>query len=74
MKRVLFIAALALFSAGAAGATVQVDDASFYLRLARSVESFGAVFREVNTTFVDEVDPEDLVEVGIDAMLRHLDP
>lgn len=74
MKRVLFIAALALLSARAAGATVQVDDASFYLRLARSLESFGAVFREVNTTFVDEVDPEDLVEVGIDAMLRHLDP
>jgi carboxyl-terminal processing protease len=50
------------------------DDASFYLRLARSLESFGAVMREVSTTYVDDVDPEDLAEVGIDAMLQHLDP
>ncbi len=63
-----------MFVTGASAAPVPTDDASFYLRLARSLESFGAVFREVNTTYVDEVDPEDLVEVGIDAMLRHLDP
>lgn len=56
------------------GAQAPTDDGTFYLRLARSMESFGAVFREVTTTYVDDVDPEDLVEVGIDAMLGHLDP
>ncbi|MCX6139774.1 MAG: S41 family peptidase [Candidatus Kapabacteria bacterium] len=74
MKRILTISALTLIVSGATGAPLANDDASFYLRLARSLESFGAVFREVNTTFVDEVDPQDLVEVGIDAMLKHLDP
>lgn len=74
MKRLFIIMAMALIASGAAGAPLVNDDASFYLRLARSLEAFGAVFREVNTTFVDEVDPQDLVEVGIDAMLKHLDP
>ncbi|HLP28232.1 MAG TPA: S41 family peptidase, partial [Candidatus Didemnitutus sp.] len=74
MIRTHLILAFTVFATGASAAPVPADDASFYLRLARSLESFGAVFREVNTTYVDEVDPEDLVEVGIDAMLRHLDP
>ncbi|MBK7185196.1 MAG: S41 family peptidase [Ignavibacteria bacterium] len=74
MKRILIISAFTACITGAYAAPSPNDDASFYIRLARSLESFGAVFREVNTAYVDEVDPEDLVEVGIDAMLRHLDP
>ena len=74
MKRILIISAFTACITGAYAAPGPNDDASFYIRLARSLESFGAVFREVNTAYVDEVDPEDLVEVGIDAMLRHLDP
>lgn len=50
------------------------EDGSSYARLARSIEAFGSVFREVTSTYVDTLAPEDLVEVGIDAMLKSLDP
>jgi len=45
-----------------------------YVRLAKAIEAFGAVFRDVQVRYVDPVDPIELVEVGIDAMLEHLDP
>lgn len=50
------------------------EDGSSYLRLARSIEAFGSVFREVTSSYVDTLAPEDLVEIGIDAMLKSLDP
>jgi carboxyl-terminal processing protease len=54
--------------------TSAVEDGGSYARLARSIEAFGSVFREVTSTYVDTLAPEDLVEVGIDAMLKSLDP
>jgi carboxyl-terminal processing protease len=48
------------------------DDA--YVRIAKAIEAFGEVFREVQVRYVDHVDPVDLVDVGINAMLEHLDP
>lgn len=45
-----------------------------YVRIAKAIESFGAVFRDVQVRYVDPVDPVELVDVGIDAMLEHLDP
>lgn len=50
------------------------EDGTSYARLAKSIEAFGSVFREVTSTYVDTLPPEDLVEVGIDAMLKSLDP
>jgi carboxyl-terminal processing protease len=50
------------------------DNDSTYIRLARAIETFGAVFREVNSRYVDEIDPKELVEVGVGAMLEYLDP
>jgi carboxyl-terminal processing protease len=32
------------------------------------------VFREVNSRYVDEIDPKELVDVGVGAMLEYLDP
>lgn len=74
MKQHLSFFALLFVAVGAIASSKVPDEPSFYARLARSLESFGAVFREVNTSYVDEVDPQDLVEVGIGAMLKHLDP
>ncbi len=48
------------------------DDA--YVRIAKAIEAFGEVFREVQVRYVDPVDPVELVDVGINAMLEHLDP
>lgn len=52
----------------------QHGDDSTYIRLARAIETFGAVFREVNSRYVDEIDPKELVDVGVGAMLEYLDP
>ena len=38
------------------------------------METFGAVFREIQSQYVDEVDPELIIDAGIDAMLDQLDP
>jgi len=71
-KRYLIIIALtiALLSSG----FFVVGDTSFYTRMGRSMDALGAVLREVSTTYVDDVDPQILIEAGIEGMLDKLDP
>ncbi len=45
-----------------------------YFDIAKSLDIFATLFKEVNAYYVDEVDPEKLVRKGIDAMLQSLDP
>jgi len=42
--------------------------------IAKNIEIFATLIRELNTYYVDEIDPEHLVSVGIQAMLEELDP
>lgn len=50
----------------------QLDDN--YFEISRNLDIFGTLFKELNTNYVDEVDPEELVVEGINAMLASLDP
>jgi len=45
-----------------------------YFEITRNLDIFGTLFKELNTNYVDEVDPEELVVEGINAMLSSLDP
>jgi carboxyl-terminal processing protease len=45
-----------------------------YFEIAKSLDIFATLFKEVNTYYVDEVDPKKLVREGIDGMLESLDP
>jgi carboxyl-terminal processing protease len=45
-----------------------------YFDIAKSLDIFATLFKEVNAYYVDEVDPQKLVKKGIDAMLQSLDP
>ncbi len=45
-----------------------------YFAIAKNLDIFATLFKEVNTYYVDEVNPNKLVKVGIDAMLNSLDP
>lgn len=45
-----------------------------YFDIAKSLDIFATLFKEVNTYYVDEVDPKKLVETGIVGMLNQLDP
>ena len=42
--------------------------------IVRNLDIFATLFKEVNTYYVDEVNPNTLMRTGIDAMLRSLDP
>jgi carboxyl-terminal processing protease len=48
-----------------------VDD---YFAISKNLEIFTAVFKQVNTYYVDETKPGELAKTGIDAMLKNLDP
>jgi carboxyl-terminal processing protease len=50
------------------------EPAEKYFEVAKSLDIFATLFKEVNAYYVDEVEPEKLVRKGIDAMLASLDP
>lgn len=43
-------------------------------RIAKNLDIFFSLFRELNTFYVDEIDPDKVVKAGIDNMLKTLDP
>ena len=45
-----------------------------YFEIAKNLDIFATLFKEVNSLYVDEVNPNQLVRTGIDAMLNSLDP
>jgi carboxyl-terminal processing protease len=61
----LTISALGLFS------FTQTDK---YFEIAKNLDIFATLFKEVNTYYVDEVNPNKFMKDGIDAMLENLDP
>jgi len=45
-----------------------------FFEIARNMSIFSSMFKEVNTYYVDEVNPNQLMNTGINAMLKSLDP
>lgn len=45
-----------------------------YFDIAKNMEIFSAVYAEVNRAYVDDVNPNKLFKIGLDAMLASLDP
>ena len=45
-----------------------------YFDIARSLDIFATLFKEVNAYYVDDVNPKKLIENGIGGMLDQLDP
>ena len=64
------IVLLALFTGG----FMMESDADLFLKINRSIDLFGRVYKEITANYVDEVDPEKFMEAGIDGMLGTLDP
>ncbi|GAA4844971.1 S41 family peptidase [Algivirga pacifica] len=52
--------------------TVPTNDK--YFEIAKNMKIFAKLFQEVNTYYVDEVSPTQMMNVGIEAMLNTLDP
>ncbi len=45
-----------------------------YFDIAKNLDIFATLFKEVNTYYVDEITPSDVMEQGIYSMLNNLDP
>lgn len=45
-----------------------------FLKISQSMENFAAAYRIINHQYVDETDPNQLMRIGIDTMLGHMDP
>ncbi|TND09493.1 MAG: C-terminal processing peptidase [Bacteroidetes bacterium] len=45
-----------------------------YFEVSKNLDIFGTLFKQLNTSYVDEVKPGELMKTGIDAMLESLDP
>lgn len=45
-----------------------------YFEIAKNLDIFAALYKELNTYYVDEVEPSKLIKKGVDAMLESLDP
>ncbi|WP_299758910.1 S41 family peptidase [uncultured Pontibacter sp.] len=49
-------------------------DSERYFEIAKNLDVFATLFKEVNTYYVDDVPPAQMMRSGIDAMLKSLDP
>ncbi|MET4074679.1 S41 family peptidase [Hymenobacter sp. UYCo722] len=67
------LATLALSTLGLVSFRAASDNER-YFEIAKNLDVFATLFKEVNTYYVDEITPAKLVKTGIDAMLRSLDP
>ena len=45
-----------------------------YFEITKNLDIFATLYKEVNTYYVDDVDPNQLIKTGINAMLESLDP
>jgi carboxyl-terminal processing protease len=73
MKRKFFLFGFTFFIAvGFLKFHQQNED--IFLKINKSVEVFGKIYKEVILNYVDEVDPEKFIRAGIKGMLSELDP
>jgi len=71
-ERIIIVLSLLLFAGISTGFLVTQDTRDF--RIAKNLDIFFSLFREVNTFYVDEIDPDKVIKAGIDNMLKTLDP
>jgi carboxyl-terminal processing protease len=66
-RSILFISAVVVIFSSFKAA----DD---YFEITKNLDIFASVYKEVNTSYVDDVKPGELMRAAIDAMLKTLDP
>lgn len=72
MKRSLKFVGFALILIGSLAATTIDNDK--YFEITKNIEIFVNVYKQLNFNYVDEIDPGELMRIGIDAMVGSLDP
>ncbi len=70
--RLIIILSFIIIAGSSAGFLSLQETRDF--RIARNLDIFLSLFRELNTFYVDEIDPDKVIKSGIDNMLKTLDP
>ncbi len=71
-RKIIGLSLVLAISLGAAGFTkIQNDN---YFDIVKNIEIFTHVFKTLNTNYADDIDPNSLMKIGIDAMVNSLDP
>lgn len=70
--RIVIVFSLLLVAGISTGFLISQDTREF--RIAKNLDIFFTLFRELNTFYVDEVNPDKIIKTGIDDMLKTLDP
>jgi len=69
----LAVVLMLVLTAGTSTAFLTIQETRDF-RIARNLDIFFSLFRELNTFYVDEINPDKLIKTGIDDMLKSLDP
>jgi len=67
--KIITVACISIF-----GISATVVNNDKYFEMIKNIEIFTNVYKELNTYYVDEIDPAQLMRTGIDAMVSSLDP
>ena len=70
--RILLLPTLLILTFISAGFLITQETKDF--RIAKNLDIFFTLFRELNTFYVDEINPDKIIKSGIDNMLKTLDP
>jgi carboxyl-terminal processing protease len=71
-KKIVILISILIFAGISSGFLFIQESRDF--RLAKNLEIFFSLFRELNAFYVDEIDPDKIIKSGIDHMLNTLDP
>ena len=71
MKKIIWIV---LIAGGSLAIFSFTNPAQRYFEIAKNLDIFASLFKEVNNLYVEDVSPTKMVHTGIDAMLNSLDP
>src|SRR5271156_4912180 len=74
MRRGIKISGVTILIAGALALVAFTGPGEKYFDIAKNLDIFATLFKEVNANYVDEIDPKKLINTGIRGMLESLDP
>ena len=74
MNRKLLFPLIVILAFGLGIAATSVANKGRYFDITKNLEIFSNMYKELNSNYVDEIDPNQIMKIGIDAMLATLDP
>ena len=70
--KIIIVLSLLLIAGISTGFLINQETRDF--RIAKNLDIFFTLFRELNTFYVDDIDPDKIIKTGVDDMLKTLDP